>query len=121
MERCAYCKVEDTALYESGVPICLKCVALREAKPKKDYSASVHDVLVRELNEATFRAESATTEFNAISSDIPSFIPPPDGARRIHNASHKLTEAREAMMKAHRRLNEFIDRGIVPEDLKRSR
>jgi hypothetical protein len=51
---------------------------------------------------------------------IPSFIPPPDGTQRIHNASHKLTEARNTMMKAHRRLNDFLERGTVPEDLKRS-
>jgi hypothetical protein len=29
--------------------------------------------------------------------------------------------ARTEMMKAHARLNDFIERGIVPEDLKRSR
>jgi hypothetical protein len=121
MERCVYCKMEDTALYESGVPICLKCVARREAKSNKDRSASVHDILVGDLKEARLQAESAATEFNAVTSDIPSFIPPPDGAQRIHNASQKLTEARNAMMKAHRRLNDYLERGIVPEDLKRTR
>ena len=121
MERCAYCKVEETALYESGVPICLKCVTLREAKSKKDHPASVHDTLVRELSEATLSAESATVEFNAVTSDIPSFIPHPDGTQRIHNASRALSAARDEMMKAHKRLNDYIERGVVPEDLKRSR
>jgi hypothetical protein len=120
MERCAFCKLEDTTLYESGVAICLTCVSLREAKSKKASATSVHDILVRELAQATLQAESATTEFTAITSDIPSFIPPPDGTQRIHNASHKLTEARNTMMKAHRRLNDFLERGTVPEDLKRS-
>jgi hypothetical protein len=119
MERCAFCKVEDTALYESGVPICLKCVALREAKSKKDRRASVHDILVRELTEATLQAESATVEFNAVTGDVPSFIPHPDGTQRIHNASRALSVARAEMMKAHHRLNDFIERGVVPEDLKR--
>jgi hypothetical protein len=51
---------------------------------------------------------------------IPSFIPHPDGTQRIHNASHQLTEARNAMMKAHHRLNDYLERDIVPKDLKRS-
>jgi hypothetical protein len=62
MERCAFCKAEDTALYENGVPVCLKCVAAREAKAKKDRPASIHDVLVRDLAEGTLQAESATME-----------------------------------------------------------
>jgi hypothetical protein len=66
------------------------------------------------------QADSATLEFTAVTSDVPSFIPPPDGTQRIHNASRKLTEARNAMMKAHHRLNDFLECGTVPEDLKRS-
>jgi hypothetical protein len=112
MERCAFCKVEETALYDSGVPICLKCVAAREAKAKKDRPPSVHDILVGELAQAQLDADSATAEFNAMTSDIPSFIPPPDGTRRIHNASNKLTDARKAIMKAHHRLNEFLESGM---------
>src|SRR4051812_995473 len=108
MERCALCQAEDTALYESGVPICLKCVSARGAKVKKDRPASVHDALVHDLTAATLQAESATVEFNAVTSDVPSFIPPPDGAQRIHNASRRLTEARNALMKAHRRLNDYL-------------
>jgi hypothetical protein len=40
--------------------------------------------------------------------------------QRIRNASHELTAARNEMMEAHHRLNEFLERGTVPEDLKRS-
>ena len=119
MERCARCKVEGTELYESGVPICLKCVALRGAKPQKDRSASIQDILIRDLADATLRAESATTEFNSITSDIPSSIPPPDGTQRIHNASRAMKVARDEKIMAHNRLNAFLERGIVPEDLKR--
>jgi len=107
-------------LYESGVPVCLKCAAAREAKSKKDHAAGVRTVLARELTEATLRAESATMEFNAISGDIPSVIPQPDGRHRIHNASRALTAARMDMMKAHNRLNDFLNTGIVPDDLKQS-
>lgn len=118
MERCAYCNAEDTLLYASGIPICLKCVTLREAKTKKDRPPNVHAILVRDLEEATLQTESATAKFNAVTRDVPSFIPPPDGTQRIHNASRQLTESRNAMIKALHRLNDFLERGIVPEDLK---
>lgn len=35
-------------------------------------------------------------------------------------ASRGLATARHEMMKAHNRLNDYLSRGIVPEDLKRS-
>jgi len=59
-------------------------------------------------------------EFNAVTSDVPGFIPHPDGVQRIHNVSRKLSIARDEMMRAHKRLNAFIEHGIVPEDLKRN-
>jgi len=69
-------------------------------------------------DEAALRAESATREFNAITSDLPSFIPPPDGTQRIRNASHVLKAARDEMMMAHKRLDDFVKHGVVPDDLK---
>ena len=86
--------------------------------PKKPISA--HAVLVRDLTDATLRVESATMQFNAVTSDIPSYIPQPDGTQRIHNASRALKAARDEMIAAHNRLNAFLERGIVPKDLKRS-
>ena len=86
MELCAFCIVEETMLYESGVPVCLTCVDRRNVEAKARYKANIHSVLVRDLTEATGKAESATSEFNAISSDVPSHIPQPDGAQRIHSA-----------------------------------
>jgi len=118
MALCAFCKVEETMLYEGGVPVCLTCVERRKAT-KADHKADVQAMLARDLTEATLRAESATMEFNAISGDIPSGMPQPDGTQRIHNASRALAAARDEMMKAHNRLNDFLSRGIVPEDLKR--
>ena len=44
----------------------------------------------------------------------------PDGVQRIRSVSHELTVARNEMIRAHNRLNEFLERGTVPEDLKRS-
>ena len=65
------------------------------------------------------RAEAAIAAFTAVTSEIPTFIPRPDAVQRIHNASREMTAARNEMMKAHTRLNDYVERGIVTEDLKR--
>ena len=83
MATCAFCKTQETHLYENGVPICLKCIEARSFKRKpanSDYEnirAKLHQDLVR----ATDRKEVGT---------------------------------------AHNRLNDYLARGIVPENLKRS-
>jgi hypothetical protein len=106
-------------LYESGVPVCPTCASLQQAKfEKKDDAALMHAALVRDLTNATLQTESAMIEFNAVTSDIPSFVPQPEGTRRIHNVSRALSAARDEMMRAHKRLNDFVEHGIVPEDLK---
>jgi hypothetical protein len=114
MEKCGFCKTEETMLYESGVPVCLKCA---EASPEV---RKARITLFRSLHEATKCAEAATDAFAAITSSIPSRMPHPDGVQRIRNASRELTEARNEMMQAHKRLNEFLETGAVPDDLKRS-
>jgi len=55
-----------------------------------------------------------------VTGEIPSYVPQPDGTQSIHNASRALKMARDEMMTAHNRLSAFLERGIVPEDLKRS-
>jgi hypothetical protein len=59
-------------------------------------------------------------EFDATLGQFPSGLPHPEGAQQIKSASQNLTIARKALMKAHNRLSNYQDRGIVPEDLKRS-
>ena len=49
--------------------------------------------------------------------DIPSGLPHPDGSLRIQNAAHALAAARNEVMRAHSRLDEFLARGVVPGDL----
>ena len=73
--------------------------------------------LIKNLKEATERANAASRAYDAVMRDIPSGIPPPDGVQRIQNASRDLSQARAAMMKAHIRLNEFFGRAIGPADL----
>jgi hypothetical protein len=112
MAACIYCKT-DTQVYNGGVPICLEC---SEESPRSWAEA----VLLRDLAQATKRAELATANFSAVARDIPSVLPHPDGVQLIRNASGELSAARDEVMKAHNRLNDFLNAGILPEDLKRS-
>ena len=109
------CLLQDrNQLYEGKVPVCLRCAD--EPQEKRQAKA----VLLKELHDATERADDASDVFLAITGEVPSGVPHPDGTQRIHNASHELTAAREALMKAHDRLNDFIIEGNIPDDLKRS-
>ena len=68
MATCAYCKNQETQLYENGVPTCLKCVEARSIKRKpalselEDIRATLHHDLMR----ATDRkgVETAHTRLN---------------------------------------------------------
>jgi len=120
MATCAYCNTEETELYESNVPICLKCSEARTVKPTSSASErEIHTTLLQDLLQATALNDEANREFYQ-ASKIPNELPQSDGVQRIHNASHKLDAARREMMKAHTRLNDYLERGIVPDDLKPS-
>jgi len=120
MERCARCKAEDTALYENGVPICLKCANARINPKPPATDQQIRSTLLQDILELTARIDAASAEFDEVMRQIPSDLPHPDGVQRIKNVSAKLSTARQELMKAHRRLDEHLDSGIVPEDLKRS-
>ena len=116
--ECAFCKAE-TELFEGGVPVCLKCSEARESKRKPPtWDPPVLNILHQDLQAATERATAATSIFNAITSEVPSGLPHPDGTQRIHDASREMSQARVGLMIAHNRLNDFLSRGIVPDDLK---
>ena len=122
MAACAYCGAE-TELYDSGVPVCLKCSEERDNRASKKpptSSKTIQNILVNEIVEATARTNTASQAFLEVMGQIPSGFPHPDGSQRIHNASRELSTAREDLMRAHTRLDEFLKSGIVPEDLKRS-
>jgi hypothetical protein len=78
----------------------------------------IHIVLKDELEVATEQAVQATEEFLKVTTEIPSGLPHPDGTQRIHNASHHMSQARERMSLAHKRLNDYLASGIVPDELK---
>ena len=120
MARCAYCKAE-TFLHDGGVPICLECADKRAVKHKRlEMERQVNTILIHDVTEAKERAHAASDAFEAIVADVPSGLPHPDGTQRIHNASRKLSAARQEMMRAHQRLHDFLSRGIIPEDLKKT-
>src|SRR5260370_26577420 len=120
MAVCTFCKAE-TELYDSGVPVCVKCSGAQGSERKPPTSEhQVLNVLNQNFQAATERSKAATAAFDAITSDIPSGIPHPDGTQRIHNASREVTVARMELLTAHHRLNDFLNAGVVPEDLKRS-
>ena len=121
MARCTYCNTE-TFIYEGGdIPICIECADARRAPRKPPASEpEIGASLQREFLAATKRAREAAESFDAIMTAIPSGIPHPDGVQRIQNASRAVSAARAEMMKAHNRLNEYLNRGIVPQDRQRS-
>ena len=121
MAECAYCKAE-TQLYDRDVPTCTQCAEARDGSPRKPPTTeqNIRNRLLQELAEATARTSQAAREFEAVMGQFPSGLPHPDGRRRIKSASLDLAAARKELMKAHNRLSDYHNRGIVPEDLKRT-
>jgi hypothetical protein len=119
MAECAYCKAE-TQLYENGVPLCVICAEAQDSAQKPTANdREVRTILLREVFDTTTRLNAAFEEFNVIMSSVPSAMPHPDGSLRIRQASRELSAARKEMLQAHARLDEFLSRGVIPDDLKR--
>ena len=118
MAECARCKAY-TQLFENGVPICLSCTAAREVKRRPPGTENqIYTALKGELAVATEQAVQATEAFLKVTTEIPSSLPHPDGIQKIHNASRNVSQARARMSLAHKRLNDYLSGGMVPEDLK---
>jgi predicted naringenin-chalcone synthase len=77
-------------------------------------------VLVNQLAEATARVGAAHKEFNEVLDRFPGGPAHPGGVQEIKDALKRLTVAREQMSAAQEKLNEYLQRGIVPDNLKRS-
>jgi hypothetical protein len=88
--------------------------AAQQAPPALE---KVRDQLQQELKDASERAATASAAFLAVTSQVPSGLPHPDGTQRIRNISHELAFARTELMRAHSRLDAFLVSGIAPEDL----
>jgi hypothetical protein len=95
-------------------------VQQRDIRLKKALDPSVHATLVRELAQATRRVASASMELNAITRNFPHGIPPPRRTQSFENACRALGMAREEMRAAQKRVDDYINSGMVPDDLKPS-
>jgi hypothetical protein len=81
----------------------------------------IHDALRGEFEAAKRRMNAASMKFNEVVRDVPSGLPHPDGTQRIHNVGRELLDAREKLAAAITRLNDFVSRDVVPEDLRDSK
>ena len=77
-------------------------------------------ILIQEVIDATAEKNKAADCFEAVMGQFPSGLPHPDGSQRIANSSYRHSTARKKVAMAHTRLSDFLDRGIVPDDCKRS-
>ncbi len=113
MAKCTYCGME-TPLHARDVPVCVPCADLTPER------RTIRAKLFHEWGEAAKRTDSAYQAFIEVTTRIPSGMPHSDGMQRIKNVSRLLNIARTEMIAAHKRLNDFVERGIVPEDLRKS-
>ena len=135
MAKCAHCITQETELYENGTPICLACATDKDVqrvttngtshKPLTNHKppATEREIgasLLQSMLSAVSRNDEAANEFDHAVSQARTGAHHQDGAQRIRDASSKLSQTREEMMAAHNRLSNFVERGIVPEDMKRT-
>jgi hypothetical protein len=121
MAQCAYCQAETEMYLGGDVPICVECSDTQGRKHKPPGTEQqIRTTLLKDLVEATSRSHQALGNLETVFSHFPSGLPPLAGVQRIENASNELSIARKEMRKAHDRLNDYLGRGIVPEDVKRS-
>ncbi len=118
MGQCTFCKARAELLESAELPICSKCSAEHGARRTSRESAQeIRLGLIQDLLDATVREKAASDEFNTAIGQFPSGLPYPDGSQFIKDASSKLIAARKDMGRAHSRLTDFLDRGIIPADL----
>lgn len=111
MATCAHCKTQETQLFENGVPVCIACAQGPSIKRNPCTSErEIRATLLQELLQATAACHEANQEFEGTTS-FPN-PPRPDHLQRVKSAS-------EGLFAAHSRLNDYLERRIVPEDLKR--
>jgi hypothetical protein len=68
--------------------------------------------------ETTAKKGEAFIKFKSIMDQFPSGLAHPNRRQQIKNASHELSIARKEMALAYNRLNNYLDTGIAPENLK---
>ena len=111
-----------TTLFKDLFEATLSCAYGRTTIVSKPPAAAaspefnLRDALFRDLAAATRRVNDASMALDEL---IGQFKGKND-IQRMQNASEELEAARKEMARAHNRLNDFLSRGIIPEDLKRA-
>jgi hypothetical protein len=77
----------------------------------------IERILSSEIKAAGQRQREAGVRLREVVSDIPSMLPAPDGSLRIHLAGVQYRAALEDLRKALNRFDDFMVRGIVPDDV----
>jgi hypothetical protein len=119
MARCAYCQA-DTDLHEGDIPICLTCSQAEDTASARLTEQQIRVKLFQDLIDAKAHSSEVAVRFNKVMSKLPTGFPHPDGAQRIKNVSQEMALARTELTNAHNRLNDYLARGAIPDDLKRS-
>jgi len=86
-----------------------------------DHVLSESDHVLKELEEALSsaqsRREAASERFSDVIKQVPSGIPHPDGAARVHEVAEEYRDAQRQVSNAYRRMSDFLVNGTVPPDL----
>ena len=77
----------------------------------------IERILSAEIEKARQRQKEAGLTFRQIAVDIPSLLPAPDGSLRIQQAGSEYRSALDDLRKALNRYNDFVAKGIVPDDV----
>jgi len=75
-------------------------------------------ILLQTVQSTTAAQKAAYENLKAITSEIPSGLPSPDGTARIKQAGERNRAALNALNNALQRWHDFTVHGTIPEDLK---
>ena len=115
MAECIVCGTQ-TFVHVGPIPICISCLENPPVVPPRT-EQEIRAVLVKRIIDTTLRANAANDTFRSVTSQFPSGLPHPDGTQRIKTVANELSVARKELVIAHRRLNAFMESGIVPKDV----
>ena len=89
----------------------------RASSVRTPSKATVWEILERADRDAQRLVRESLVQFRKVTGDLPSGLPAPDGADRIHFAGRAVRVAQENYQKANKRLFDFLTKGIVPDGL----
>ncbi len=82
-------------------------------------NSEVRATLFENLIAAVSDVAMARREFIKVTGNVPGDLSCPDGTQRFKEVSRKLADAIKTMKNAQTRLNDYLNCGVAPEDLKR--